>query len=262
MRTTVSRVAGLIALSVSAIVSAASSNTDVEKIKAALATGFPEVKIEAVLPTPMKGIYEVDTETDIVYTNATGEHVIMGQLIDSKTKLNLTTLRWDERNTIDFSKLPLDLAIKNVKGDGSRVLAVFSDPHCPFCQKLEKELETVDNVTVYTFLFPIEALHQGATEDSRKLWCSADRPASWKNWMVKQQTPAMASGACSADSMIEKVLALGNEMRVQSTPTLFTADGRRLTGARTAAELEERFAAVKANSPAKTASVAQPQIRN
>jgi thiol:disulfide interchange protein DsbC len=170
----------------------------------------------------------------------------------TKSRDNLTALRSDERNSIDFKTLPLDLAIKNVKGDGSRVLAVFSDPHCPYCQRLEKELEQMDNTTVYTFLFPIEQLHPGATQDAHGLWCSTDRPGAWKKWMLTQVTPEAKQG-CS-DDPLAKIHELGDKLKINSTPTVFLSNGRRVTGALPAAELEQRLSAIKA-AAAPTAAV-------
>jgi thiol:disulfide interchange protein DsbC len=233
---------------------AAAPNAEIDHLKSVLKERFPEVPIEQIVQSPIPGIYEVNTATDIVYADASGEHVIMGTMLATKTRQNLTTLRWDERNTIDFAKLPLDLAIKNVKGDGSRVLAVFSDPHCPYCQKLEKSLEEMNNTTVYTFLFPIEQLHPGATKDAHALWCSADRPDAWKKWMLTQQSPTIAKG-CSEDPLT-KIHDLGDKLRVQSTPTVFLSNGRRVTGALPAAELEQRLSAAKAAAPASAANAA------
>jgi len=211
-----------------------------------IASRFPDVPIEAVLPSPIPGIYEVDTATDIVYADASGEYIFSGSIMATKTRENLTALRTDERNSIDFATLPLDLAIKNVKGDGSRVLAVFSDPHCPYCKKLENELEQMDNTTVYTFLFPIEQLHPGATQDAHGLWCSADRPGAWKKWMLTQVSPEAKKG-CTEDP-VATIQALGEKLKINSTPTVFLSNGRRVTGALPAAELEQRLSAVKAGT--------------
>jgi thiol:disulfide interchange protein DsbC len=243
MKTLLLRTVALLAVACTAGSAHAADATDAAaaRIKEVLTKRFPDVKVERVLPAPVTGLYEVDTATDIVYTDATGEHLIMGNILETQSQANLTALRWDERNTIDFSTLPLNLAIKNVRGDGSRVMAVFSDPHCPFCQKLEKELEQVDNTTVYTFLFPIEGLHHGATQSAHALWCSADRPGAWKKWMLSQQS-ATAAPDCTEDP-VATIQALGDRLKIQSTPTVFLANGRRVTGALPAAELEQRLAA-------------------
>jgi thiol:disulfide interchange protein DsbC len=255
MNTKLSCTVALLTLAIAGAARAAAPSAEIDHLKSVLKERFPEVPIEAVMPSPIPGMYEVDTATDIVYSDASGEHVIMGNMLETKGRQNLTALRWDERNTIDFATLPLDLAIKNVKGDGSRVLAVFSDPHCPFCQKLEKELEQMNNTTVYTFLFPIEQLHPGATKDAHALWCSTDRPDAWKKWMLTQTSPS-ASKSCTEDPLT-KIHDLGDKLRVQSTPTVFLSDGRRVTGALPAAQLEERLSAVHA-TPAKSAAANTP----
>lgn len=232
--------------------------SDIEHLRSVLTSRFPEVKIETIKPSPMPGMYEVNTATDIVYADANGEYVMMGTLLETKTRVNLTAIRWDERNAIDFATLPLDLAIKNVRGNGSRVLAVFSDPHCPYCQKLEKELESLDNTTVYTFLYPIETLHKGATSSAHKVWCATDRSNAWKQWMLNQKEPAATQG-CSQDP-ISTIQALGEKLNIQSTPTLFLKDGKRVTGAMGAAELEERLVAAQ---PARSAgATSNPKTRS
>jgi len=257
MTTKLARTLTLLALAAAGAAHAATPEEEMEHLKSVITSRFPEVPIEAVLPSPIPGIYEVDTATDIVYADASGEYVISGNVMATKTRQNLTSLRADERNSIDFATLPIDLAIKNVKGDGSRVLAVFSDPHCPFCQRLEKELEQMDNTTVYTFLFPIEQLHEGATKDAHALWCSADRSGAWKKWMLTQQSPEATKG-CSTDP-IAKIHDLGDKLKIQSTPTVFLSNGRRVTGALPAAELEQRLSAIKAGMPPSAAVVPAPK---
>lgn len=244
----------LVALACIGAVRAAAPNAEIERLKAVLAERFPDVKVEAIVPAPIPGLYEVDTATDIVYADATGEHVMMGTLLETKTRINLTAVRWDERNKIDFSTLPLNMAVKNVRGNGSRVLAVFSDPHCPFCQKLEKELETLNNTTVYTFLYPIESLHKGATKSAHAVWCAKDRPGAWKKWMLNQQEP-VAAQSCSEDP-IASLQTLGEKLKILSTPTIFLANGQRVTGSLAAAELEQRIASAK---PAATGGAPGPK---
>ena len=257
MTTKLARTITLLALAAAGAAQAATPKEEMEHLKSVIASRFPDVPIEAVLPSPIPGIYEVDTATDIVYADASGEYILSGSIMATKTRENLTALRTDERNSIDFSTLPLDLAIKNVKGDGSRVMAVFSDPHCPFCQKLEKELEQMDNTTVYTFLFPIEQLHPGATKDAHGLWCSTDRPNAWKKWMLTQVSP-QASKGCTEDPLA-KIHDLGDKLKISSTPTVFLSNGRRVTGALPAAELEQRLSAVKASAPASAGVVPAPK---
>jgi thiol:disulfide interchange protein DsbC len=144
-------------------------------------------------------------------------------------------------NKIDFAKLPLEDAVKMVKGNGMRKIAVFSDPNCPYCHKLEEELKAVDNVTVYTFLFPI--LSPDSTSKSKSIWCSADRAKAWTGWMLDKRAPS-APGTCDTRVLTQN-LELGRTLRVTGTPTVFLADGRRLPGAVSAERLEKEMSAVE-----------------
>lgn len=206
------------------------------RIRAVLQLRFPDVKIEAIKPAPVAGLYEVFTAEEIVYVDASGEYMLTGKMLSVSTKRDLTAQSWSEHNRIDFAALPLDAAIKTVRGKGTRKLAVFSDPHCPYCKNLEKELATLDDVTVYAFLYPLEKLHKGATESAHNIWCSADRAAAWSAWMIEAKQPAAAE--CANDP-VSRNLELGTRFKINSTPTVFFADGSRITGARPAAELEK-----------------------
>ena len=202
---------------------------------------YPEVPIVDVRPGPMPGLYEVFTGTAIVYADATGDHLFAGEMIDTKTRRSLTAERLEERNTIDFSTLPLDMAIKEVRGDGKRVMAVFADPDCPFCQRLEKSLATVDNVTVYTFLYPLPQLHPGAVKKAHKIWCSADRSKTWTTWMREGALNATEED-CNLDKL-DEMRALAEKLKVSATPTVFFASGRRLSRALTPDEINQYLTA-------------------
>ena len=198
---------------------------------------YPEIQIVDVRPSPLPGLYEIFTGAGIVYADGTGDHLLAGPLIDTRTRRNLTSDRVDERNTINFSALPLDLAIKSVKGDGRRRMAVFADPDCPFCKKLEKALISVDNVTVYVFLYPIPELHPGAVAKARKIWCSADRATTWTTWM-REGTLAGTNEDCKPIPL-DELQALAGKLHVAGTPTIFFPSGRRVGVALTAPEIEK-----------------------
>ena len=205
---------------------------------------YPEVPIVDVRPGPMAGLYEVYTGTAIVYSDATGDHLFAGEMIDTKTRRSLTAERLEERSTVDFSTLPLDMAIKEVRGDGKRVMAVFADPDCPFCQRLEKSLETVDNVTVYTFLYPLTQLHPGAMKKARKIWCSEDRSTTWTTWM---RTGSLTAEKDDCDlGTLDQMRELAEKIKVSATPTVIFPSGRRLSRALTADELNQMLDAEKA----------------
>lgn len=208
------------------------------KIQKTLEARLPNIKIEKVQASQWPGLYEVVTESELVYSDATGNFLFVGNVMDTKTRENLTAQRWNRMLNIDFDSLPLNLAIKLVKGDGSRKLAVFSDPHCPYCVRFEKTLEGINNVTVYTFLYPIQSLHPSAVAKAKEIWCAKDRYAAWTAWMMeKKDTPA---GDCKSDA-VDKAVALGEKLKVSGTPTLFFADGHRVPGAVDKEQLEEEF---------------------
>jgi thiol:disulfide interchange protein DsbC len=231
---------------------AAEKKVDLAKIEATLETRYPQVGVIDVNPAPLKGLYEVFTGDGIFYTNDTGDYLLGGPLVETSTRRNLTAERLDERNSIDFSVLPLDKAIKTVKGDGSRTIAVFSDPDCPFCKQLEKELVSVENVTIYTFLYPLDDLHPDAPAKARAIWCSADRSQSWAQWMNDGKL-GTATPDCASDPLTD-VKTLGRKLRVVSTPTSFFPNGHRMGGAAPAADIERALAA---NSQPKPESAAK-----
>jgi thiol:disulfide interchange protein DsbC len=214
----------------------AAEKADIAAIQKTLESRYPDVRVIDVMPGPLPGLYEVFMGDSIVYSDATGDRLFVGSLMDTKTKQDLTQERVDARNTIDFATLPFARAIKVVKGNGKRQLAVFSDPDCPYCQRLERELSKMNDVTIYTFLFPIDELHPDATPKSRAIWCAPDRTATWLQWMTERKPPPPKS-ECKDDPVAE-LQALGQKLHVGSTPTLYLADGRRVVGAKSAAELD------------------------
>lgn len=223
---------------------AANSKTKLstEEIKAKLQKSFDSVKFERVMPsTTWPGMYDVVTETELAYTNADGSLLFAGHVLDTNTKENLTGKRWNELNKIDVKTLPLENAIKTVKGDGSRTLVLFSDPDCPFCQELEQELKDVTNVTIYTFLYPLEAIHPQARDKANNIWCSTDRASTWSNWMLNR---VLAYSSCE-QNVIANNIELGMKYKIMSTPTLVFADGQRVAGSIPKEQLEAQLAAIK-----------------
>jgi thiol:disulfide interchange protein DsbC len=208
------------------------------KIRATLHERIPELQVESIHKSPVAGLYELNTGGELLYTND-GTLIFAGRIVDSKSREDLTAARWNELNAIDFNALPLDLAIKSVRGDGSRKLAVFADPLCPYCRQLEQEMQGVTNVTVYTFLFPLETIHPGASVKAVDIWCSKDRSSAWSKWMLQKTEPG--SARCTG-APIDKLQALGQKLHVDSTPTLFTTDGKRTRGAIKHNEIEQLLA--------------------
>jgi thiol:disulfide interchange protein DsbC len=214
------------------------------RIKAALEHAFDDVKIAQIRPAPWPGMYEVVTDTEIAYANADGTLLFSGHVIDIASKQDLTVKSWNAVNSIDFPSLPLELAIKTVKGDGSRTLAVFADPLCPFCKQLEGELAQINNVTIYTFLYPLETLHPGATEKAKQIWCSADRSVAWTQWMLKQSAVDEKTN-CDTRALLT-IRGLGEELKVTATPTLFFRDGHRFSGTLAKSDIEQQLSLVAA----------------
>lgn len=218
------------------------------KIRATLHARYPKVNVGQIVPAPMPGLYELLTDAGLAYTDGNGDYLFLGKIIDTKTQEDLTEIRWSTLNGIEFDKLPFELALKYVKGDGKRKVAVFEDPHCPFCRQLEGELQKVTNATIYVFLFPIESLHPGATQTTRNIWCAKDRAATWIDTMLNNAKPPAAN--CKDDGL-KSLLALGEKLNVDATPTLFFVDGHRHAGTMPSANLDKELNAAAANNEKK-----------
>ena len=199
-------------------------------------------KIESVRETPYAGLYEVRVGGDILYTDKKGEFLIIGHVYDAKTSQDLTRARIDDINKISFSDLPLDQAIKQVKGNGKRVIAVFEDPNCGYCKRLRQTtLKDLDNVTIYTFLYNI--LSDDSFVKSKNIWCAPDKAKAWDDWMINGKMAAAAPATCSTPN--DKIFALGRKLRIEGTPAIFFADGTRIPGAIDLKTMEAKFATVK-----------------
>ncbi len=200
------------------------------------------VKVDSIKATPYSGLYEVRIGSDILYTDKTATYLINGHVFNLTTGADLTRDRIDEITKISFSDLPLDKAIKTVKGDGSRVIAVFEDPNCGYCKRFRQTtLKETDNITVYTFLYNI--LSDDSFVKSKNVWCAPDRNKAWDDWMVGGKAAPVAPASCAAPN--DEVLALGRKLGVSGTPAIFFADGSRVAGAIDTKGLEGKFAQVK-----------------
>ncbi|MBS1227941.1 MAG: putative thiol:disulfide interchange protein (periplasmic) [Proteobacteria bacterium] len=194
-------------------------------------------KVSSVLKSPYLGLYEVYADGQILYTDEKLTAIIAGTLIDGKTMKNVTAERMQKLTAIKFSDLPLELAVKQVRGDGRRVLATFEDPNCGYCKKLAKDIAKLDNITLYTFLYPI--LSPDSLDKSNQVWCSADKARAWNDWM--QDGKALSGkGDCDV-SAVHKTVELGRKLAITGTPTLFFADGERVPGAVPIAQIEKKL---------------------
>jgi thiol:disulfide interchange protein DsbC len=218
------------------------------EIRRQLEARFPGAEIRHVGRTPYLGLYEVLMDGQMIYTDSKVSLVFVGNLYDPVKRQNLTQERMQDLTAVKWSDLPLDLAFKTVKGNGSRKLAVFSDVDCPFCKRLEEELKNVNDVTIYTFLFPIDSLHPDAGRKSKLVWCSSDRQKAFDELMQKGVVP---SSRIECDDPVAKIVALGEKLRIQATPTMIFADGRIVPGALPKAQLEAQLARAEANLKAR-----------
>jgi thiol:disulfide interchange protein DsbC len=192
------------------------------------------VKADSVRKAGFLNLYEVIVGGDVLYTDEKVSYIVLGNVIDTKSHKDLTEERKNKLAQIKFSDLPLDLAIKQVKGTGKRVLATFEDPNCTYCRKLAKEVQGLTDVTIYTFLFPI--LSADSVDKSKAIWCSADRAKAWNDYMLNGTAP---TGAKCDTAALDKVMELGHKLNVRGTPALFLADGTRIPGFMPTAKLDE-----------------------
>jgi thiol:disulfide interchange protein DsbC len=235
-----------------ALVFSATACADESSVKKELAVKFPDMPVHSVKKAPVKGLYEVVSGQQVFYVDEKVNHVVLGNLIDTKTRRNLTEERREGLLRVKFEALPLDDAIKIVKGNGARKLAVFEDPDCPFCRKLEADLARMDNLTIYVFLLPLDQLHPEASLKSRKVWCAPDRVKAWLDVMTTGALPDN-QGDCS--NPVARTGELAQKLRIQGTPAIVFESGRLVPGAIPQAKIEELL-----NEP-KPAAKAEPSSK-
>ncbi|WP_066266872.1 DsbC family protein [Hydrogenophaga palleronii] len=229
----------LIALLAAVSVAALAQEATIRKNLAERLPNLPAV--DEVSKTPMPGIYEVRiNHSDIFYTDAEGNYLIQGSMIDTKARVDLTEQRVEKLTAISFKDLPLKDAFTIVRGNGKRKLAVFEDPNCGYCKRFERDLAKIDNVTVHVFLYPILSADSG--EKSRDIWCAKDKGKAFLDWMVRDVTPAKAN--CDA-AAVARNFEYGKKARITGTPTIFFVDGSRVPGAIGTAQIEKQLAEAK-----------------
>lgn len=209
-------------------------------IRKALTAQFPGAQIASVTKTPYSGLFEVYLDGQLIYVDAKAQYVFLGEVVDLKNRTNLTQQKLNRLQAVDWNALPLQNALKTVKGKGERRLVVFSDVDCPFCRKFEAELAKVDNITVYTFLYPVEGLHPKAVQTSKQIWCASDRNKAWDDYIARGTVPNN-DGKCA--NPVDDTIALAQRLRINGTPTLIFANGQRVPGMVPAAQLERLLAA-------------------
>lgn len=209
------------------------------QIRKALAARFPQSPpIDEVTRTPIAGLYEVRSGTVVFYTDRRGDYILRGEMLDTRQQTNLTRSRIGKVAAIDFARLPLHDAIVSTRGRGTRQLAVFADPDCPYCRQLDSVLQQRDDLTVYTFVLPL--LGPASVDKAKALWCARDKDVAWREWMSEGKLRTAPADCDTA--ALERNLAFGDRHQIRGTPTLVFADGTRTTGASSALELERQLA--------------------
>jgi len=233
------------ALALAGLLLAGAVSAQEATIRKNLSERVPQMgKIDEVTRSPMPGLYEVRVGTELYYTDAEGNFVLHGQMIDTRQKRNLTEERVARLTAIDFDALPLKDSFTIVRGNGKRKLAVFEDPNCGYCKRFERELQKVDNLTLHVFLYPV--LGPDSTVKSRNIWCARDKVQAWNDWMVRDQaiTPPASAAGCDATAL-ERNRDFGRKHQITGTPTLVFVDGTRVPGAVPAAQVEKLLADAK-----------------
>jgi thiol:disulfide interchange protein DsbC len=232
-------------LALMALLATGSSWAQEAAIRKALAERVPSLgKIDEVRPSPVAGLYEVRFGgANIVYTDAKGEFIIEGSMIETRTMANLTEQRIDKLTAIDFATLPLQDALVFKQGMGLRKMAVFVDPNCGYCKRFERDLTALKDVTIYAFIMPI--LGPESSAKARDIWCSKDAAKVWRSWMIDSVAPTKNIGTCDS-AALERNIEFGRKYRIQGTPAVFFEDGTRKPGAIPGAEVERLLTAATA----------------
>ena len=242
---TLSPIARLAAAAVMALACAgmALAQANEAQLRKTLAERIPSLpKIDEVSKSPIPGLYEIRIGTDIYYADEKGDHIVQGSIIDTRTRTNLTDARIDKLTAVDFASLPIKDAVVYKQGTGARKMAVFVDPNCGYCKRFERDLLTVKDVTIYTFIYPI--LGPDSNAKSRDIWCAKDAAKAWRAWMIDGNVPSKVMGQCDT-AALERNVEFGKKYRVQGTPALFFEDGTRKPGALSAAEVDKLLTAAR-----------------
>ena len=226
---------------IASLVVASSVYANEAQIRKALESKLGGAKIEGIQPGPIPGLFEVrfrsaEGGVQVIYTDAAATHIIVGRIYEARTDRNLTEERTRKLNAVKFESLPLDLAVKVQRGNGKRVLAMFSDPYCPACRQFERALAQIDDITIYVFMYPV--IRPENADHSRAVWCSPDRAKAWLELAAAPRAKVPEAGARCANP-VDKVLDAGRKLGVNSTPTLFLANGERFSGGLAAPDLKD-----------------------
>lgn len=230
------RIYPLLSAAALALTIGTTAHADEASVKRAFEAAM-RTQVESVTKTNYLGMYEVFAGGQILYTDENVSAVFAGPLLDPKSMTNVTAERMKKLTAVSISDLPLELAVKTVRGDGSRKLVTFEDPNCGYCKKVALDLAKLDNVTIYTFLYAI--LSPDSVEKSKQIWCSKDRSKAWFDLMLSGKKP-IAKGDCTTP--VQQVQELGKKYAINGTPTLIFESGERVPGAISLPEIERRLA--------------------
>lgn len=224
-------------LSLSALMGLCSavSMADVATVSKNIKQQHPQLKLDNIQATEMKGIYSASMDGQVVYLNEDAQHILAGSMIRLKDQHNLTKDLLIQQNSVDWKKLPLQDAIKSVRGTGKRQIAIFSDPNCPYCKQLEAELKKLDNITIYTFILPLKAQ---SVAPSKQVYCEKNPALAWENLITKAQLPTSQS---SCANPVERNIVLAHRLGVNGTPAIIFSNGFKVMGAYPAAQIEQIF---------------------
>ena len=204
---------------------------NVETLKNNLNQQYPNIHVSNIQATEMTGLYSANLDNQIIYLDENAQHMFIGSMVRLKDQKNLTKDLVLQQNSVEWKQLPLKDAIKTVKGTGKRQLVVFSDPNCPYCKRLEVELDKLNDVTIYTLIYPLKSQSIAV---SKQVWCDPNQAYAWKNLLQKNVQPKEKTCA----NPIERNLALGRKLGVEGTPTLIFETGFKMTGVRSAEEIQ------------------------
>ena len=211
------------------------SMADVATVSKNIKQQHPQLKLDNIQATEMKGIYSASMDGQVVYLNEDAQHILAGSMIRLKDQHNLTKDLLIQQNSVDWKKLPLQDAIKSVRGTGKRQIAIFSDPNCPYCKQLEAELKKLDNITIYTFILPLKAQ---SVAPSKQVYCEKNPALAWENLITKAQLPTSQT---SCANPVERNMALAHRLGVNGTPAIIFSNGFKVMGAYPAAQIEQIF---------------------
>ena len=232
-----------------------------QKLLFTLQRVYPQNRIRLVRQSPVPGFYEVILGEGVSYVFITPQtlkvldqiteknrdsyfrHWLFGGVFyDMVTQTDLTAPLKTLAQMVDVTKLPLDNAIVREKGNPKNTLFVFTDPRCPYCKKLEAELQRLTDVRIYTFLTPLTSLHPDAKELSARIWCAKDRAKALEDVMLKDHE---LEGPAKCSTPLTQNEKLMNELGIKGTPTIFFENGERSTGALSSKAIREKFETIQ-----------------